>query len=268
MGVLGFTLVKGGYVLGGADHYAVQIKAVAILFLCILAVSAPAWSRNWRAIVLVLGMAALPYSIAVGTGNALFTQIIVSMAPWTALAGVLALLDRDQWPDRIMQLMLLAVLVLVLAMQIVTSGFRTPYHLATPAMQQTTPVDIGDLGRVKVDAGTARFVRDLDAAVATCDIAPKSPFLGLYNIPGVALATRSIPIVTPWINNVAQAATILSRAPAETGPLVIAILRNQDGSRPEFPSALASFPAGFKFCAEAAYPFGDQHIEVWRRILP
>jgi hypothetical protein len=97
-------------------------------------------------------------------------------------------------------------------------------------MRQATPVDIGDLGRIKVDVGTARFVKDLGAAVATCDIAPESPFLGFYNIPGVALATRTIPIVTPGINNVAQAATILSLAPTKTGPLVIAVLRSQDGS--------------------------------------
>ena len=213
---------------------------------------------------LVLGLCALPYSVALGTGNALFTQIIVSMAPWGALLAVLASLNRDEWSDQVMQQMLLAVFVLAIAIQTVTSGFRAPYHLANPLMYKATPVDVGNLGRIKVDSRTLRFIDDLDAAVTACGIAAGAPFLGFYNIPGVALVLRTVPLVTPWINNAVQAATILALTPPDTlRSVVVAVRRNQDDSRPELPAAMSSFPSGYTFCGEATYPFEEQHIEVW-----
>ena len=266
--VLGFTLLNGRYILGGADQYVLEMKAEFILLLCALATSLPVWSWDKRAMVLVLGLAALPYSVALGTGNSLFTQVIVSIAPWGALLAALASLDRDDCPDRIIQQMLLAAFVLAIAIQTVTSGFRAPYHLAEPLMRQVTPIDVGDIGHIKVDPRTARFVKDLDAAVTVCGIAPGAPFMGFYNIPGVALALRTVPIVTPWINNAAQATAILALTPPETlYSLVVAVLREKDGSRAKLPAALASFPAGFAFCGEATYPFEEQRIEIWRTAL-
>jgi hypothetical protein len=220
--------------------------------------------RDRRLTSLVLGLVALPYAVAFGTGNSMFTQIIVSMAPWGALIAALTTLVRVERSDTTLSFALLAAFTLTLASQVVTSGFRAPYHLAEPFASQTEPVDVGDLGRFRVDAGTATFLRDLNAAVAACGITPGAPFLGLFNIPGVALALRAVPVVTPWLNNAAQAETALAFGPPDVlRSAVVAIRENPDGSRVAMPAALSAFPAGFKFCGTSTYPFGNQHIGIW-----
>jgi hypothetical protein len=262
--VLCFTLLRGGYILGGTDQYLREVKAELVVLLCALAVSLRVWSCNRRAAVMFLGLTLLPYSIALGTGNSLFTQIIDSMAPWGVLVAVLASLQRDKWSDWIMQQMLMGVFVAAIASQIVTSGFRAPYNLAEPLVRQSKLARVGHLGRLRVDAGTVKFVKDIDEAVKACGLAQGAPFLGFYNLPGVALALRTVPIVTPWINTPAQAIAILSIEPLEPQrPLAVAVLKRKDGSRAELPAALAAFPAGFSFCGEATYPFDNQSIEIW-----
>jgi len=49
----------------------------------------------------------------------------------------------------------------------------------------------------KIDAGTYRFLTEMRAAVNECDIAPGAPFIGLYNITGVALKLQAGPVLTP-----------------------------------------------------------------------
>lgn len=265
LAILAFTLQHGNFLLGGVEQYAVQMKAALALLLASLAVVASVWVRDRRLAALVLGLVALPYAVAFGTGNSLFTQIIVSMAPWGVLMAVLATLASADRSNRTLSLALLAAFTVTLASQIVTSGFRAPYHLAEPLVRQTEPVDVGVLGRVRVDAGTAAFVRSLDAAVTACRIAPGAPFLGLYNIPGVALALRAVPVVTPWLNNAAQAETALAFGPPDVlRSAVVAIRDNADGSRVAMPSRLSIFPTGFRLCGEATYPFENQRITIWQ----
>jgi hypothetical protein len=179
--------------------------------------------------------------------------------------AALATLMREERSDKTLSLALLAAFCLTLVSQIVTSGFRDPYHLAEPLAGQTEPVDVGGLGRFRVDAGTATFLRNLDAAITECGIAPGAPFLGLYNLPGVALALRAVPVVTPWLVNVAQAETALAFGPPDVlRYAVVAIRDNPDGSRVALPAALSAFPTGFKFCGTSTYPFENQRIEIWR----
>lgn len=264
LAALAFTLQDGGYLLGGADQYVIQIKAALVLLLTALAVVAPVWMWDRRLTSLILGLVALPYAIAFGSGNSMFTQIIVSMAPWGALIAALTTLVRVERADRTLSLALLAAFALTLASQIVTSGFRAPYHLAEPLDRQTEPVDVGGLGHFRVDAGTATFLRNLDAAITACGITPGAPFLGLFDIPGVALALRVVPVVTPWLNNAAQAELALALGPPDVlRSAVVAIRDNPDGSRVALPAALSAFPAGFEFCGTAIYPFGSQRIEIW-----
>jgi hypothetical protein len=264
LAALAFTLQDGGYLLGGVEQYVIQMKAALVLLLTALAVVAPVWMRDRRLTSLVLGLVALPYAVAFGSGNSMFTQIIVSMAPWGALIAALTTLVRVERSDRTLSLALVAAFALTLASQIVTSGFRSPYHLAEPLDRQTEPVDVGGLGRFRVDAGTATFLRNLDAAVTACGITPGAPFLGLFDIPGVALALRAVPVVTPWLNNAAQAEMTLALGPPDVlRSAVVAIRDNPDGSRVALPAALSAFPAGFKFCGTAIYPFGNQRVEIW-----
>ena len=73
-----------------------------------------------------------------------------------------------------------------------------------------------------------------------------------------------MPVVTPWLNNVAQAETALAFGPPDVLRFaVVAIRDNPDGSRVEMPAALSAFPAGFEFCGTATYPYQNQRIEIW-----
>ena len=129
--------------------------------------------------------------------------------------------------------------------------------------RQSFPVTIGPLGRVKVDAETVRFMQQVDAAVAKCRIAPGAPFLGLYNVPGLALALNAVPIDTPWLNNVAQADAVLSSNEAIVGNAVLAIRLNADASLPRLPVALKEFSANFEHCGDAVFPHEQQKIQIW-----
>ena len=75
-----------------------QMKAALALLLVVLAVAVPAWMPDRRVTLLVLGLIALPYAVAFGTGNSIFTQIIVSMAPWGALIAALQRLSALSEP--------------------------------------------------------------------------------------------------------------------------------------------------------------------------
>jgi hypothetical protein len=119
---------------------------------------------------------------------------------------------------------------------------------------------------VKVDPQTAQFVRELDAAVARCDIAPGTPYLGLYHVPGLALAMQVRPLATPWLNNVEQADAVLAHAPLrDDAPLVVTLRLDAADARPALPRALETFPQGFRACGEAYDPVMRQRIELWLR---
>ncbi len=259
-----YTLVSGRYLLGGVDQYVLQMQAAFVLFLLGLLVALPVCKADRRTGAIVAGLALLPYTVAVGTGNAIFTQVIVSLAPWGVALALLAAGDFPRKADKVLAMTLCAAFVATVAAQIISSGFRAPYHLQAPLIAQSQAVTVGELGSVRVDPETANFVSKLQLAAGTCGIVSGAPFLGLYNIPGVALVLETVPLSTPWLNNVAQADAVLTRAPPGIlGSSVVALLLNADGSRPELPAALESFPAGFEYCGEATYPFGSQRIQIW-----
>ena len=154
--------------------------------------------------------------------------------------------------------------IVTIALQIVTSGFR-PYHLSSPLTKQDQTTTVGNLGEVKVDAGTYKFLAEMRAAAKECDIAPGAPFIGLYNIPGVALALQAIPVLTPWLNNRAQAEFVLDRVrPEGLHSAVVALQMGNDETFPPLPQQLAAFPLGYRYCGMATYPYMQQKIQVWQ----
>jgi hypothetical protein len=203
-----------------------------------------------------------------GTGNTLFTQIIVSLAPWGALIGVLVVSrfpeDRSKMPISLIGLCFIA----TVSLQIVTSGFR-PYHMSTPLIKQDKEFPVDNLGVIKVDTGTYKFLTDIKVAANNCNIAPGAPFLGLYNVPGVALALQAVPVVSPWLNNEAQAEFVLERThPEELRSVVLGINSGNSGALPPLPLQLKAFPSGYRYCGMATYPFGNQKIQIWQSLIP
>ena len=258
------TVIIGDYYLGGAKQYLSIIKTAFILLFLILLISYSAWKNNKSIIILIIGLIALPYSVAFGTGNSIFTQIIVSLAPWGAALALVMTLNFSNRTDYTLVIILFVCFNILISLQIITSGFRDPYHMQEPLINQSNSIEIGAIGSVNVDLDTARFVTDLNTAVDTCNISKHVPFIGLYNVPGVALALDVVPVLTPWINNVSQAETLLSMAPdLALNPYVVAIRLNKDGSFPSMPSHLPHFPDRFHYCGEATYPFHTQKIQIW-----
>jgi hypothetical protein len=252
------------YLFGGFNRYDVQLVAIFAMLVMALITSIQVWSRKRNTFILTIGLILLPYSVAIGTGNVLFTQVIDSLAPWGTLISVLVIaVHRDSFNKMIVSLIGFC-FIGTIALQIFTSCFR-PYHLSSTLAKQDKTVIIGNLGKVKVDVETYRFVTDLNAAAKKCNIEPGAPFIGLYNIPGVALVLQSIPVLTPWLNNREQTEFVIERVSAEElHSAVVAFQMEENGKFPPFPLQFAAFPLGYKYCGNATYPFMQQRIQIWQ----
>ena len=260
---LALGLISGDSYLGGADRHAPQIRAALSIYALVLLVRVPAWVRVRRIVCLVAGLSLLPYAVAFGSGNSIFTQVIDSLAPWGAVAGLLSQAQGINRTDRLMALGLHTVLIAILSAQILTSGFRAPYHLAKPLIGQTHRVSIGVLGSVRVDRRTVEFIAALEAAAAVCNIKAGAPFLGLYNIPGVALVLGTVPPETPWLNNLAQAESIFELVPqAKLDKAVVAVNLQAGGSNPPLPRPIQMLDEKYHVCGEAVFPFANQTIRI------
>jgi hypothetical protein len=252
------------YLFGGFRRSDVQIVAIFAMLVMALIVSIPVLNRNRRSLVFFAGLILLPYSVAIGTGNTLFTQVVGSLAPWGALIAVLVVACP---PDNLnkMPISLIGICFIVtIALQIVNSSFR-PYHLSLPLVNQNRAITVGILGEVKVDARTYKFLTEMKTAATECDIAPGAPFIGLYNIPGVALALQATPVLTPWLNNQAQAEFVFDRvAPHELHSAVVAFQMGSNGDFPPLPRQLAAFPSGYRYCGAATDPYMRKRIQIWQ----
>ena len=132
-------------------------------------------------------------------------------------------------------------------------------------IKQNMEFETGNLGVVKVDTETHKFLTDIKAAAKDCNIAPGTPFLGLYNTPGVALTLQATPVMSPWLNNAAQAEFVLERThPEEMRSVIVALSMTNAGDLPPLPPQLEAFPSGFRYCGTATYPFGSQAIQIWQ----
>lgn len=252
------------YLFGGFNRYDVQLVAIFAMLVMALIASIQVWSRNKNTFILTIGLVLLPYSVAIGTGNVLFTQVIDSLAPWGALISVLVIAGhRDSFNKMIVSLIGFC-FIGTIALQIFTSCFR-PYHLSSTLAKQDRTVIIGNLGKVKVDAETFRFVTDLNAAAKKCDIEPGAPFIGLYNIPGVSLVLQSIPVLTPWLNNLAQSDFVFERVSLKKlNSVVLALQMEGDRGQPPLSQQFSAFPLGYRYCGMTTYPYMQQSIQIWQ----
>lgn len=158
-------------------------------------------------------------------------------------------------------LVLCTLFVSVAAAQVLTSGIVPPYKMTRPLTEQTVPVTIGAIGVLRVDEGIGAFVTGLTDAANRCQIAPGRAFLGLYNIPGVALVIQGVPVLTPWFVSPEQAQSWLRAAPKDVvRSAAVALQLLPDGSAPKIPEALPDFPAHYRMCGMATFPDQRQRI--------
>lgn len=260
------TLLFGRYLFGGwnADGSITAPIAIFAMLVMALTVSIQVWNKKQNTLALFVGLIALPYSVAMGTGNTLFTQAIDSIAPWGTLIAVLVVARQSDDFNKMLSSLIGVCFIATIALQIVTSGFQ-PYNLSLPLTKQDQAATVANLGEVKVDAGTYKFLMEMKSVIKECDIAPGAPFIGLYNIPGVALALQAIPVLTPWLNNSTQAEFVLERLSSEDlHSAVVAFQMKGNGIFPPLPQQLAAFPFGYRYCGMATYPYMQQSIQIWQ----
>ena len=126
---------------------------------------------------------------------------------------------------------------------------------------QTEPIRVGAIGTVRMDKETHLFVTELNEAARKCQILPGRPFLGLYNIPGVALVIQGVPVFTPWLNGPAQAEALLNAAPLQTlRSAVVGLQLLPNGRVPQINKLLPGFPTDYRLCGTATYPYQQQEI--------
>lgn len=258
------SIVDNKHYLGGMWSYHGQIEALfaIMLVLCILCIRH--WTRAVRPALLCLGLLALPYCVAVGTGNALFTQVIVSIGGWSVLAGLIAISAQPCAPHAFARQSAAVILLGLITMQVLSSYTRHPYHIAAPLTGQTDPTPVAGLGTLRLDPQTAQMVTDISAARDTCDIAAGGDFLGLYNVPGVALLLEATPPVSPWINNIAQLHAILPRLQDRPeNRVVMALTPEAQGADAALPDRFRPRRNSYQFCGDLFEPFEKETIEIW-----
>lgn len=251
--------ILGGFWAGGTGHFESQVMLAFALTAAALIVGFRQWSASLKRVGLILGLFVLPYSVAVGSGNSIVTQIVDSIAPWSGLVAMLAFAQNAHAVGSLLAMAISA----LMSSQIISSGWA-PYHMVTPLAHQNAEVDIPSLGRVRVDEGTKAFVMDIAAAAQTCSLAVNVQMLGLYNVPGVALALGAIPPHSPWLNDKGQADFVLNRSDAESiQRVVLALALSADGTLPAMPEKIIDFPERYRFCGQGVYPYNNQTIQIW-----
>ncbi|MBZ8119941.1 hypothetical protein KUD11_14990 [Roseovarius sp. LXJ103] len=261
--------------LGGVDQYPTIMEGYYTLIILAFGCGVRAWTINRRVALFYTGLVLLPFSVAIGTGNALFTQIVITLAPWSITVVLLALMTqaspitRANETRHLMQHSCACLFLVLSTSQIITSFGRAPYHLQTPLVAHTQTVSVGMLGDVKVDAATAAFLGEIEQAKEICAIQPGAAFMGLFNVPGLALIFDAVPPVSPWLNNPAQADTVLEYWNPDSAPQVVMVLtREVIAEQVTLPARLQPDQNGYMLCGTPLLPFQQHTVEVWARGTP
>ncbi|WP_377278864.1 hypothetical protein [Rhizobium sp. R86522] len=256
------AIVYGEHYLGGRTQYQQQIQALFALLIMTLLVTFHVWSSRRQAASLVLLLVCLPYAVAMGTGNSMFTQVIVTAGSWPLLVLLLAN-GRTNIPSaRTTAQGLALVMMTLIVVQVLSSFGRDPYHLAQPIFAQSELTEVPVLGAVRVDLETRQMLTALEVARDNCKIAPGASFFGLYNVPGLALLINAVPPISPWITNPQQLATLFTGW-KPSGRTVLALSAEAQISRGGLPDILQPIEEKYAFCGTLIVPFSNETIEIW-----
>ena len=250
--------------LSGMTALVRMAEAIYVLVFVIAALWLRGATVSGKAKLLLAALFCLPFAATIGTGNALFTQVVVALAPWTVGVAVLACASDHRSPTFLLQRGATALLLILVTVQITVSYLRDPYHLAEPLIRQTEAVRIPQLGMVKVDAQTRQFLDQVAQARQTCAIVPGGAYFGMFNLPGLALTLDLVPPVTPWLNNTEQTVTVLQRwSPGAFDRIVVAFSADAWADPLLLPPDLRPGARGYAFCGRATVPQDGQVIEIW-----
>jgi hypothetical protein len=259
-----YVVVAGGYLLGGMDRYGQQTAPLMVAVILSMLVTARLWMQHVKAIYLIGVLALLPFCIAIGTYNALHTQILLSLAPWGVLVGLLAFGIPTLPGPRHVAMLAGALFITIVTSQVLTNGFRAPYRLHRPLPEQNEAVSMPPLGTFRVDRETRDSYIKLTQLADSCGVQQGQGFLGLYNIPGIALILQSVPLGFPLLQDRPSTEPILDQlAPGTLKSAVVAIDLDSGSYDPGMPKQLATFPTGYRLCGTVTLPYQKQKVELW-----
>ena len=259
-----YVVVTKDYLLGGMDRYGQQTAPLVVAVILSMLVTARLWRQNVKAVCLTAVLALLPFCIAIGTYNALHTQILFSLAPWGLLVGLPAFGIPTILQPRHPAMLLCALFVTIITSQVLSNGFRAPYRLNRPLQEQTEAIAMPPLGTFRVDKETLDSYIKLTQLADSCGIQPGQKFLGLYNIPGIALILQAVPLGFPILQDRPSTEPILDHLTPETLKSAVVGIDLDSGSYdPSMPKQLATFPAGYRLCGTVILPYQQQKVDLW-----
>jgi hypothetical protein len=266
IGLAAFTyvVVTKGYLLGGMDRYGQQTAPLVVAVILSLLATASLWMHNGKAIYLLGALVVLPFCIAIGTYNALHTQILFSLAPWGVLVSLLAFGIPTLPRQRHVAMLVCVLFITIVTSQVLTNGFRAPYRLYRPLPEQTEAITLPLLGTFQVDRETRQSFIKLIQLADSCGIHQGQGFLGLYNIPGIALILQAVPLGFPLLQDRLSTEPILDHMTPETLKSAVVGIDLDSGSYdPSMPKQLATFPTGYRLCGTVTLPYQNQQVELW-----
>jgi hypothetical protein len=257
-------IIIGKYYLGGMTRYESIANVIYALLILTISLGFRTWISHPKIRLLFAGLLILPFSSTIGTGNSLFTQVIVALAPWTILATLLCQIASQNAVIRLAQVGTTLLLLMVIPVQVITSFTREPYHLNAPLTAQSEVAVVGRLGLLKIDPATRQFLTEMETLRTVCAIRPGAFFLGLFNLPGLALVLDAVPPVTPWLNNADQAATVLSHwTPDPASQVIFALTPEVQADPSALPQVLQPDTQNSTYCGSAIFPYESKKVDFW-----
>ncbi len=259
-----YAVFTEDYLLGGMDRYDQQTAPLLVaVSMCLLA-TAKVWMQSRKATYLLAVLALLPFCIAIGTFNPLHTQILFSLAPWGLLVGLLAFATPVDNVQPLVPELVSVLFITIVTSQVLTNGFRAPYRLNRPLQEQSEAITIPPLGTLRVDRESLDSYMQLIQVANSCGIHKEQMFLGLYNIPGIALIIQTVMPGFPLLQDRPSTEPILNRLSPETLKSAVVGLDMDSGSYdPGMPKQLAAFPSDYYLCGAVTIPYQKQKVELW-----
>jgi hypothetical protein len=259
-----FVVASQGYFLGGMERHEQQAAPLLmIVAFALFAIPRQYW-RNARSRCLLATLALLPFGIAIGSFNPIHVQVLLSLAPWGILVALPASATQGNILSRPQGLVLTALFLTIIAVQTISNGLLAPYRQYLPLTAQNEAMELPELGTVLLDGKTRETYRQLQQLAVACHIQKHAAFVGLYNIPGIALILDAIPVGLPILQDRVSTEAVLGQlTQQQLSTAVVAIDRDTESYDSSMPKQLASFPDGYRSCGAVTLPFQDQNVELW-----
>jgi hypothetical protein len=275
--------IAGDLFLGG-DYYFRMIMVfytgVALIIALVILVAATVSDRSLLHVhpgpeaclpLLIMLLAAVPFCAAAGTGNPIYLNALLTMAPWFGLLAILfALLSS------LVQVPLIfhggTLLIAAIACSQIVTGYQvSPYRLHTGILQQTNITAIGDPEtRVRLDEQTGQFIDKIRRSAYAAGFRPQDDVLALFNMPGVVYSLGGHSPTVAWYHAGYRGSKevnefLISLVSHER--LARAYILQKEGNPEAFPDlsrAGLDFPRRYRQVAEAIWPLTGQRVQLWK----